>query len=83
VLREVKPEQLKLALKTASEGVKEHIFKNMSARAAENLREEMGNMGPAKLSDVESAQFAIVQVARRLGEEGKIFIATSGENLLV
>ncbi|WP_161597624.1 flagellar motor switch protein FliG [Fluviispira multicolorata] len=83
VMREVKPEQLKLALKTASEGVKELIFKNMSQKAAENLREEMTIMGPAKISDVEQAQFAIVQVARRLNDEGKIVISASGENALV
>ncbi len=83
VLREVKPEQLKLALKTASEGVKELIYKNMSQKAAENLKEEMTIMGPAKISDVEQAQFAIVQVARRLNEEGKIVISASGENALV
>jgi flagellar motor switch protein FliG len=83
ILREVKPDQLKLALRTSSEGVKDLIFKNMSQRAAENMREEMGNAAPAKLSDVETAQFAIVQVARRLNDEGKIVIASSGENALV
>ena len=83
ILREVKPDQLKLALKTSSEGVKELIFRNMSQRAAENMRDEMGSAAPAKLTDVEAAQFAIVQVARRLNEEGKIVISTSGENALV
>lgn len=83
ILREVKPEQLKLALKTASEAVKELIFKNMSQKAAENLKEEITIMGPSKISDVEAAQFAIVQVARRLNEEGKIAISASGENALV
>ena len=83
ILREVKPDQLKLALKTAAEGVKELIFRNMSQRAAENMREEMQNAAPAKLSDVETAQFAVVQIARRLNEEGKIVIQTSGENALV
>ncbi|RDB35939.1 MAG: flagellar motor switch protein FliG [Spirobacillus cienkowskii] len=83
VLREVKPEQLKLALKTASEGVKELIYKNMSQKAAENLKEEMAIAGPAKISDVEQAQFAIVQIARRLNDEGKIVISASGENALV
>jgi flagellar motor switch protein FliG len=83
ILREVKPDQLKLALRTASEGVKDLIFRNMSVRAAESMREEMGNAAPAKLSDVETSQFAIVQVARRLNDEGKIVIASSGENALV
>lgn len=83
ILREVKPDVLKLALKTAGESVKELIFKNMSQRAAENMREEMANAAPAKLTDVEQAQFAIVQIARRLNDEGKIVISTSGENALV
>ena len=83
ILREVKGDRLKLALKTASEAVKELIFKNMSQRAAENLREEMQNAAPAKLADVEGAQFEIVQVARRLADEGKIVISTSGENAMV
>ncbi len=83
VLREVKPEQLKLALKTASDGIKEIIFKNMSQRAAENLRDELSTAPPSKLSDVQAAQFAVVQIARRLSDEGKIVISSSGENTLV
>jgi flagellar motor switch protein FliG len=83
ILREVKPDQLKLALKTASEAVRDLILRNMSQRAAENMREEMAVMPPAKLSDVETAQFAIVQVARRLHEEGKIVIAQGGDSMLV
>ncbi len=83
ILREVKPEVLKLALKTGSEIVKDLIYRNMSQKAAENLKEELSIMGPAKISDVEQAQFAIVQTARRLSEEGKIMIASSGENQLV
>ncbi|MEN9529668.1 MAG: flagellar motor switch protein FliG, partial [Pseudomonadota bacterium] len=83
IMREVKMEQLKLAMKTASEGVKELLYKNMSSRAAESLREEVANAGPAKITDVEAAQQGIVQIARRLADEGKIVIATSGENALV
>jgi flagellar motor switch protein FliG len=70
-------------MKTASEGVKELLYKNMSSRAAESLREEVANAGPAKITDVEAAQQGIVQIARRLADEGKIVIATSGENALV
>ena len=83
LLREVKPEQLKLSLKTASSEVKELIFRNMTQKASDNLKEELSVMGPAKISDVEQAQFGIVQIARRLSEEGKIIIATSGENMVV
>ncbi len=83
LLRNVKPDMLKLALKTASEAVKELIFKNMSQRAAEVLREELQNMPPSKLTDVENAQSNIVNDARKLAEEGKIMLSLGGENTLV
>ncbi len=83
LLREVKLDYLKLALKTASENIKNLVFKNMTQKAGENLREEMAMMGPAKISDVEQAQFAIVQIARRLSEEGKLVIMTSNDNVMV
>jgi len=83
ILRDVKPDQLKLALKTSSDSVRELILKNMSQRASENLREEMANMAPAKLTDVETAQFEIVQVARKLADEGKIMINMGGDNAMV
>jgi flagellar motor switch protein FliG len=82
LLREVKPNQLKMALKASSEPVKDLILRNMSKRASETLLEELENAPPAKLSDVEAAQYEIVQIARRLNDEGKIIIS-SGENSLV
>ncbi|MBC7741673.1 MAG: flagellar motor switch protein FliG [Bdellovibrionaceae bacterium] len=78
LLKEVPNDRLLLALKTANEDIKNKVFKNISARAAEMLREDLSNMGPARLSDVESAQQEIVNVARRLEVEGKIIIARGG-----
>ncbi len=78
ILKEISNEDLLLALKGASEQVKEKIFKNMSKRAAEMIKEDLETMGPVKLSDVEQAQLNIIQVARKLAEEGKIIIAKGG-----
>lgn len=84
LLKEVDNSKLLLALKTANADVREKIFKNLSNRAAGMLREDLENMGPAKLSEVESAQQEIVNVARRLEQEGKILIARGGsEDALV
>lgn len=78
MLKEVPNDKLILALKTANEDIRNKIFKNISARAAEMLREDLNNMGPARLSDVEGAQQEIVNAARRLEAEGKIIIARGG-----
>lgn len=84
LLKEVANDKLLLALKTANEEIKNKIFKNISQRAANLLKEDLGNMGPSRLSDVESAQVEIVNVARRLEQEGKILIARGGsEDALV
>lgn len=78
LLKEVPNDKLLLALKTANEEIKTKIFKNLSQRAAQLLKEDLDAMGPAKLSDVESAQQEIVNAARRLEQEGKILIARGG-----
>lgn len=78
LLKEVANDKLLLALKTANDDIRTKIFKNISSRAAEMLREDLANMGPARLSDVESAQQEIVNAARRLEAEGKIIIARGG-----
>lgn len=84
LLKEVPNDKLLLALKTANEEIRGKIFKNISQRAAKLLQDDLGNMGPARLSDVESAQVEIVNVARRLEQEGKILIARGGsEDALV
>lgn len=78
ILKEINNEDLLLALKTASEPVKEKIFNNMSQRAASMVQDDLSAMGPARLSDVEKAQQVIVKVARKLEDEGKIVIAGKG-----
>ncbi|MBE3598026.1 MAG: flagellar motor switch protein FliG [Limnochordaceae bacterium] len=84
VLREVESRDLALALRTASEDVRTRIFRNISKRAGEMLREEMEYMGPVRLRDVEEAQQRIVGVIRRLEESGDIVIARGGsEEVLV
>jgi len=84
ILKELSSEDLSLALKTASDAFKQKIFKNMSQRAVQILKEEMETRGPVKVSDVEAAQQNIVRVARKLDEEGKIVIAgRGGEELVV
>lgn len=84
LLKEIPNDKLILALKTANEEIRNKIFKNISQRAADMLREDLSNMGPSRLSDVEQAQQEIVNVARRLEAEGKILIARGGsEDALV
>jgi flagellar motor switch protein FliG len=84
VLKEVSTEELALALKTAAEGLKSKIFKNMSQRAVEILKDEMSTKGPVKVTDVEKAQQKIVGIARKLEQEGKIVIGgRGGEEVVV
>jgi flagellar motor switch protein FliG len=72
LLESVPVERLTMALKTASETLKTHIFASMSKRAAERIKEDMEIMGGVRLSDVEAAQREIVEVALRLDAEGTI-----------
>jgi flagellar motor switch protein FliG len=83
VLREVDMRELALALKGASEELKDKIFRNMSQRAAQILREEMDYMGPVRLRDVTSAQRQIVDIVRKLEEAGEVTIPRGGEEVLV
>ncbi|TAN53102.1 MAG: flagellar motor switch protein FliG [Methylococcaceae bacterium] len=78
LLREVSSENLLLALKGADEALKEKIFRNMSRRAAEMLREDLEVAPPAKLSDVEGAQKEILAIARRLADAGEINLGGGG-----
>jgi flagellar motor switch protein FliG len=83
ILKEIRTEDLSLALKTASNTLKEKIFKNMSQRAAQILKEEMELKGPVKVSEVEKAQQNIVKISRKLEMEGRIAIAGRGGDELV
>lgn len=78
ILREVQSDQLIIALKGANPDMREKVFRNMSQRAAESLREDLDSKGPVRLSEVESAQKEILKVARRLAEEGQIVIGGKG-----
>jgi flagellar motor switch protein FliG len=78
VIRDCDNEDLLLSLKVSSDEVKEIVFKNMSNRMVETLKEEMEFMGPVRLRDVEEAQSRIVAIIRRLEEAGEIIIARGG-----
>src|SRR6201986_3738843 len=78
LLRAVEKSQLGLALKGASDGLREMFFSNMSERAAKIMREDMESMGPVRLKDVDTAQMAMVQVAKDLAAKGEIMLAGSG-----
>jgi len=83
LLREVQSDQLIIALKGASEEMREKIFKNMSQRAAEMMREDLESKGPVRLSEVESQQKEILMVVRRLADEGQISLGGNGEEKYV
>jgi len=83
LLREVQSDSLILALKGTSEPLKEKIFRNMSARAAEMLREDLEARGPVKLSEVEAEQKEILKTVRALVDDGTIVLAGKGEEGLV
>jgi flagellar motor switch protein FliG len=78
ILREVDKRELALALKVCDEKLKEKIFKNMSERAQELLKEELQYMGPVRLKEVESAQTRIVEIVKQLEEQSEIIVAGRG-----
>ena len=78
LLREVSSDVLVLALKGSDEAIKEKIFKNMSKRAAELLRDDLEAKGPVRVSDVETAQKEILTIARRMAEAGEIVLGGKG-----
>jgi flagellar motor switch protein FliG len=83
LLRDVDSKELAMALKAASQDLKNHIMSAMSKRAMEALQEEMEYLGPVRLRDVESAQLAIVTRVRQLEENGEVVIAGGGEGELI
>lgn len=83
ILREVPSESLIIALKGAKEDVKAKIFKNMSQRAAEMMMEDLEAKGPVRLSDVDKQQKEVLQVIRRLADEGQITLSTGGDDAFV
>jgi len=78
LLREVQSESLIVALKGADQALRERIFKNMSSRAAETMREDLESKGPVRLSEVEAEQREILKIVRRLADEGQIQLGSGG-----
>ena len=78
LLRAVEKDSLGLALKGASESLRELFFSNMSERASKIMREDMETMGPVRLKDVDQAQMAMVQVAKDLAAKGEIMLVGQG-----
>jgi flagellar motor switch protein FliG len=83
LLREVQSDSLIVALKGASQEMREKIFRNMSARAAEMMREDLESKGPVRLSEVEAQQKQILIVVRRLADEGQIMLGSKGDDAYV
>lgn len=82
ILREISTDVLVVALKGADSALQEKIFKNMSKRAAELLRDDLEAKGPVRVSEVEAAQKEILGVARRLADEGEIVLGGGGEDMI-
>ncbi|MBR0564532.1 flagellar motor switch protein FliG [Azoarcus sp. L1K30] len=78
ILREVQSDSLIIALKGAAPDLREKIFKNMSSRAADMMREDLEAKGPVRLSEVEAEQKEILKIVRRLAEEGQVMMASKG-----
>jgi flagellar motor switch protein FliG len=78
LLREVQSESLVVALKGATPEMREKVFKNMSTRAAETLREDLDGRGPVRVSEVEAEQKEMLKVVRRLADEGQIVLGGGG-----
>jgi flagellar motor switch protein FliG len=83
LLKEVQSSELVVALKGSSPELKEKIFKNMSARAAEMLKEELEARGPVRLSEVESQQKEMLKIVRRLADEGTIVLGGGSDDQFV
>ena len=81
MMREIQTDQLVIALKGADNAMQEKIFKNMSKRAADLLRDELEAKGPVRMSDVEEAQKEILAVARKLADSGEIMLG-SGDDMV-
>ena len=80
LLKEVQSESLVVALKGAKPEMREKVFRNMSTRAAETLREDLDSRGPVRVSEVESEQKEMLKIVRRLADEGQIVLAGGGDD---
>ncbi len=80
LLKEVQSESLVIALKGATPEMREKVFKNMSTRAAETLREDLEGRGPVRVSEVEAEQKEMLKIVRRLADEGQIVLGGGGDD---
>ncbi|RZS47594.1 flagellar motor switch protein FliG [Sphaerotilus mobilis] len=80
LLKEVQSESLIIALKGATPELRDKVFKNMSSRAAETLKEDLESRGPVRVSDVESEQKEMLKIVRRLADEGQIVLGGGGDD---
>ncbi len=80
MLKEVQSESLVIALKGATPEMREKVFRNMSTRAAETLREDLESRGPVRVSEVEAEQKEMLKIVRRLSDEGQIVLAGGGDD---
>jgi len=80
LLKEVQSESLVIALKGATPEMREKVFKNMSSRAAETLREDLESRGPVRVSEVEAEQKEMLKIVRRLADEGQIVLGGGGDD---
>ena len=83
LMKEVQSESLVIALKGATPALRDKIFKNMSTRAAETLKEDLESRGPVRLSEVEAEQKEMLKIVRRLVDEGQIVLAGGGDEAFV
>jgi flagellar motor switch protein FliG len=83
LMKEVQSESLVIALKGATPALREKVFRNMSTRAAETLREDLESRGPVRLSEVEAEQKEMLKIVRRLVDEGQIVLAGGGDEQFV
>jgi flagellar motor switch protein FliG len=83
LMKEVQSESLVVALKGATPELRDKIFRNMSTRAAETLREDLESRGPVRLSEVEAEQKELLKIVRRLADEGQIVLAGGGDEQFV
>ena len=83
LMKEVQSESLVIALKGATPALRDKIFKNMSSRGAETLKEDLDSRGPVRLSEVEAEQKEMLKIVRRLVDEGQIVLAGGGEEQFV
>jgi flagellar motor switch protein FliG len=83
LLKEVQSESLVIALKGATPALRDKVFRNMSSRAAETLKEDLEGRGPVRLSEVEAEQKEMLKIVRRLVDEGQIVLAGGGDEQFV